>query len=116
MPAIVSKETFSKIRLIVDGTNQMLRALPNLGVKVNHWDPFIILIINMKLDDETRSDWKQSVGRKEKIKVKDMLDILETKAIELQPSQGDKLRYLLKGEMPKEISKTNFSNKRKEKA
>ena len=54
IPAIIHKPTFSKVRAIIDGAKQMLRALPTLGVNVKHWDPFVNLIIITKLDEDTR--------------------------------------------------------------
>ena len=75
----------------------MLRTLPRLDVDVEHWDPFVTLIINSKLDDETRSDWKQQIGRRE-VTTARMIDFLELRAIELQPTQGDKLSVMLRGD------------------
>lgn len=101
IPPIMNKANLTKLRAVVDATNQMLRALPALGVSITDWDPFILLIINLKLDDETRSEWKQQVGRKIDVKVKELIEFLETRAIELQPTQGDKLSQLLKGDFTK---------------
>lgn len=102
IPAIFGRANFFKIRAIVDGTNQMLHALPGLGVQIENWDPFISLIINTKLDEMTRFDWKQKMGGREVVPVKELLGFLETRAIELQPSQGDRLSQLLKGEVRRE--------------
>lgn len=98
IPSITHRANFTRLRAIVDGTNQMLRALPNLGIEVESWDPFVGLIISMKLDDETRSEWKQRLGRGETTRVRDLLEFLEVRAIELQPTQGDKLSQLLRGD------------------
>lgn len=98
VPAITFRPTFSKLRAIVDSTNQMLRALPSLGAKVKDWDPFILLIIMTKLDEESRFDWKKHIGRRDKIKVSNLIEFLELKAIDLQPNQGDHLSQMLKGE------------------
>lgn len=99
MPAILTKANYNKIRVIVDTTNQMLRALPGLGAEVKNWDPFLVLMITTKLDEETRNDWKQSTRTKEVAKIKELIGFLEERAIELQPTQGDKLSQMLKGDM-----------------
>lgn len=106
VPPIIGKATFNKIRTIVDATNQMLRALPSLEISVENWDPFLVLILNMKMDEETRNDWKTKRGRTPDTNVADLLEFLETRAGELYPTQGDKLSQLLKGD-------TNRRNPRK---
>lgn len=108
IPPIMNKANLTKLRGVVDATNQMLRALPALGVSITDWDPFILLIINLKLDDETRNEWKQQVGRKTDVKVKELIEFLEVRAIELQPTQGDKLSQLLKGDFTKRPPKRIF--------
>lgn len=69
-------------------------------------DPFIVFIINTKLDEVSRQDWKQHIVRNESVKVEDLLEFLETKAFELQPTQGERLSRMLKGDcrrMPRKI-------------
>lgn len=97
-PAILHRSNTPRLRMLIDGTNQMLRSLPNLNIQVDTWDPIITLILYMKLDDVTRYDWKQKLGRRQMTKVTEMLEFLESRARELQPSQGDKLSDLLKGD------------------
>lgn len=58
----------------------------------------INFIIKGKLDDQTRNEWKQVKGRKEMQKTKDLLEFLETKAIELLPSQSERLSSLMRGD------------------
>lgn len=96
--AIEHKATFSALRAIIDVTNQMLRALPNLGIIVKQWDAIVGLIVCSKLNEELRNDWKQKKGREKLKAITDLLDHLETKAIELQPSQGDRLSQIMKGD------------------
>lgn len=97
-PAIMFRANQNRLRAIIDAANQMMRALPGMGCEVSNWDPFILLIITAKLDEATRLEWKQKMGRKETSRVSDLLDFLETRAIELQPGQGDRLSQMLKGE------------------
>lgn len=108
VPAIFHKANFAKLRTIVDATNQMMRALPSLGANVIDWDPFILLIMTLKLDEETRSEWKRSVGRKENVQANDLIEFLEVRAIDLQPSQGDRLSYMLKGDVHRRQPKRIF--------
>lgn len=97
VPAIMHRANVPRLRAIVDATNQMTRALPNLGADVHHWDPFICLIINSKLDEETRTEWKQHVGRRTNVTLGELVDFLETRAIDYQPSEGDRLSQMLRG-------------------
>lgn len=116
--AIHHKATFMNLRQIIDTTNQMIRALPHLGVVVTGWDPFINLIIGSKLDEETRQEWKQKKGPQAKTNVQELLEWLETRAIELQPSHSDRLSRMLKGETRKHQPKRVFqvTEKKKETA
>lgn len=75
---------------IIDTTNQMLRALPSLGVRVSGWDPVINFIICTKLNEELRWEWYQKKNRDELKETTDLLNHLEFKASQLQPKQGDK--------------------------
>lgn len=97
VPAIINRATFTKLRTIIDVTNQMIRALPNLGVEVSSWDPFISMIISSKLDEFTRYQWKEKQGRTP-FSVIQLIDFLELRAIELQPSQGERLSQMLRGD------------------
>lgn len=56
IPLIGGKASVNRIQAIIDGTKQMTRALPSMGVKVDQWDPFVIFIILSKLDGETRHE------------------------------------------------------------
>lgn len=98
IPAIIGRATFWKLRQIVDKTNQMMRALPGLGATVSHWDPFILLVVTTKLDEETRTAWKQHIGRKTNVEVRDLIEFIEVRALDMQPSQGDKLSQMLRGD------------------
>lgn len=99
VPAILNRPNSHRIRAIIDATNQMTRALPGLGANVRHWDPFICLIISSKLDEETRSDWRQHLGRRTDATIGDLIDFLETRSLDYQPSQSDHLSQMLKGQV-----------------
>ena len=57
------------------------------------------LIIMTKLDEDTRQEWKQRAGVRDSIRTSELLDFLETRAVELQPTQGEKLSQMLKGDV-----------------
>lgn len=87
----ISKANSTNLSHLVDTTNQMLRALPNLGVNVSTWDPFLHVILESKLDNKTQMDWKQKRGPHQKPNIVEFVDWLEIRAIELQPSVNVKL-------------------------
>lgn len=109
--AITQRPTFAKLRAIIDTANQMRRALPAFNISVITWDPWINFIVLTKLDEGTRQKWRQHVGRREFSTVTELLEFLETRAIELQPSQGERLCEMLKGNAchrpPKRIFQIN---------
>lgn len=75
----------------------MLRALPGLNVNVTQWDPFILFTLLSKLDEETRITWRNFIGRRENATVAELLEFLETKAIESQPSMPVHIYNMLSG-------------------
>lgn len=77
---------------MIDVTNQMLRALSNWGIGVDSWDPWIKFMLFSKLDDATRKLWKQEIKRKQQVPLKDLLEFLEIRALEMQPAQGERLK------------------------
>lgn len=96
--SVEGRPNFIVLRKIIDSTNQMRRALPNLGASVENWDPIINLIIGSKLNEELRSEWAQKRARENLKSTTDFLTLLESKAIELQPKQSDRLSQMLKGD------------------
>lgn len=101
--AIENKANYIQLRHIVDVTNQMLRALPNLNAKVDSWDPMINLIICSKLNEDLRTEWYQKKNRDNLRKTTELLNHLESKAIELQPKQSEKFSQMLKGDSNRKI-------------
>lgn len=95
---VEGKPNYTTLRRIIDFTNQMLRALPNLGEDISHWDPIVNLIICSKLTEELRTEWAQRKVRDGKKTTTHLLSLLEDRAIELQPKQSDRLSQMLKGE------------------
>lgn len=77
---------------MINATNQMLRALPNWGIVVQSWDPWIKFMIVTKLDEATRRERRQKIGREQQVPLAKLLDFLEVRATNVQPTQGDRLR------------------------
>lgn len=75
---------------------------------MQHWDPFIVLIISSKLDEETRHDWRQHIGRRTDTTVTELIEFLENRAIDQQPSQGDRLSQMLRGQSHQRNPKRNI--------
>lgn len=117
IPIISGRASVFKLQAIIDGTKQMLRALPAMGTKVDQWDPFVSFIILSKLDDETRKEWGQKIGKQGKTPLKTLLEFLEIKAIELQPSQSERLYNMMtnKKDLTRKVfqisNKTNKNSK-----
>lgn len=109
--AVTHKPTFANLRAIIDATNQMLRALPTLGVPVTSWDPFVNYIIVRKLDDESRLEWRQKKGIQMLPPTSDLLAWIEIKASELQPTHSDRMNRRVQGDkkrnQPKRIFQVN---------
>lgn len=101
LPVLAAHPTGKAFTGMIDATTQMLRALPNWGILVRSWDPWIKFMMVTKLDDATRREWKQHTGRHQQVPLADLLDFLETKAMEVQPLQGDRLRQMFGGHSEK---------------
>lgn len=97
VPILNTHSPYQKIFTVINGTRQMLRALPGLEVNVTQWDPFILFILLSKLDEDTRRTWKNLIGRRENATVEELLEFLETKAIESQPSMPEHMYNMLSG-------------------
>lgn len=80
---------------MINGTNQMLRALPGLEVNVEHWDPFIPSMLLSKLDEDTRKEWKNKIGKREEVSVEEFLEFLEVIAIDGKPSMTENMYNML---------------------
>lgn len=109
------RSNFVAVRKIIDYTNQMLRALPTLGANINNWDPIVNLIICSKLNEDIRSEWQKRKVKKTTTETSELLEFLEDRAIELQPSQSEKFSEMLKGDTrkkfsPKKVFQTNESS------
>lgn len=98
IPPTFSRAFYHRLQQMIDDTNQMIRALPNLGVDITNWDPFIVLILMVKLDDDTKARWRELTGRNEVTSVTQLIEFLEQRSNNLRPNQSDRLSTLLRGE------------------
>lgn len=89
VPTVTHHATTKALRLIVDTTNQMLRVMPTFNIQTANWDPFVTFIIEQKLDEKTRMEWRQKRGPHTKADMKVMLEWLERRASELEPFSCD---------------------------
>lgn len=96
-PILQSHPPAQRIQSIINGTNQMIRALPGVGVQVNNWDPFISFVILSKLDESTRRDWQKTIGKATNVPIATLLDFLELRAREVQPTQAEHMYQMLQG-------------------
>lgn len=49
-------------------------------------------MLTTKLDDFTRREWKQKIGRREQVPLTELMEFMEIRALEYQQTQGEKLR------------------------
>ncbi|XP_055308300.1 uncharacterized protein LOC129572379, partial [Sitodiplosis mosellana] len=69
----------SSIRKLIDTTKTSLQCIESLDVSIEEWDPFIVYILQTKLDKETAIDWEKKLGGSKEIPTYvTMLDFLET--------------------------------------
>lgn len=89
---MIDKLNGDKLRSLVDTTRLLTTGLPNLGIDVDDWDPILEFVVEAKLDNETRRDWKLKKGNREQVRLNELLAFIEQKAIQATPSQEDYLR------------------------
>lgn len=58
---VLTTESSSAIKLLLDTTKECLSALKNLGVSIHSWDVIVVFLISQKLDPESRKLWEQKV-------------------------------------------------------
>lgn len=94
LPILSNHPTSESFIQILNATNQMLRALPNWGIKVNSWDPWIKFMILAKIDEHSRRAWLTEKKRRQQVPLQELLEFLELRASEAQHSQSDAFRQL----------------------
>lgn len=94
LPILSNHPTSEQFIQILNATNQMLRALPNWGIKVNGWDPWIKFMIITKIDEQSKRAWLTEKKRRQQVPLQELLEFLELRASETQHSQSDAFRQL----------------------
>jgi len=59
--SFIQQESATKIKALVDTTNECVRSLKVLGVPVNEWDTVLVYLCSERLDPESRRHWALSL-------------------------------------------------------
>lgn len=82
LPKLQSAPTSTQLITMVNCTNQILRVLPNLGVPVTNWDPWMSHHLKARLDTTTLNKWLDQAKGRQQIKLPELLEFLELQATE----------------------------------
>ncbi|XP_055306585.1 uncharacterized protein LOC129570886, partial [Sitodiplosis mosellana] len=75
----IKTQNASSIRNLIDTTKESLQCIESLDVSIDDWDPFIVYVLQTKLDRDTAIDWEKKLsGSKEIPEYSTMLEFLET--------------------------------------
>ncbi|XP_031634739.1 uncharacterized protein LOC116348029 [Contarinia nasturtii] len=67
------------IRSLIDTTESAIRSIETLEIKIDEWDPFLVFILQSKLDKETAKNWEMHLGGSTNIpNYTEMITFLET--------------------------------------
>ncbi|KAJ8720880.1 hypothetical protein PYW08_006345 [Mythimna loreyi] len=84
----MQQQSASQIKKMYDTTNECLNAVKNLGVDVNSWDPFIVHVLALKLDQQTHSEYTDSRKNPRDLPVlSEFMGFLENKFTSLEASR-----------------------------
>lgn len=61
----MGKESSAELQRVLDETSVHVAALENLGVNVGAWDVMIVYLVSIRLDNETRKKWEETVNKDE---------------------------------------------------
>lgn len=75
----MSAQNAEDVRNLIDTSRETIQCIDSLDVNVEEWDPFLVYVLQTKLDKNTAIDWEKRLnGSKEIPKFSDMMDFLET--------------------------------------
>ncbi|XP_055303270.1 uncharacterized protein LOC129568954, partial [Sitodiplosis mosellana] len=75
----IKHQNAHSIRSLIDTTKEAMQSIETLDVDIEHWDPFIVYVLQTKLDKDTAIEWEKKLGGSKEIpEYSDMLDFLET--------------------------------------
>ena len=75
----LTKENVTSLRNLYDEAERRLRALKNLGEKVDNWGSLLIYVIISKLDSRTRKAWEEENKNSEIPTLKQLQDFLNSR-------------------------------------
>lgn len=78
---VLTSESSSGLKQLLDTTRECLHSLDNLGIKTNTWDVLIIFLVSQKLDSESRKLWERTIAgtNQELPKFKEFEEFLENR-------------------------------------
>lgn len=86
--ANIQQQSFVAIKRLHDVTLESLHAIKNLGIDTTSWDPLLVYILSQKLDNETYSEYIESLKNSRELPVlQELLDFLENKFTALESSR-----------------------------
>lgn len=75
----IKNQNAEEIGNLVDTTKEAIQCMESMDVSIDDWDPFLVYVLQTKLDKDTASEWEKKLGGSREIpKYRDMLDFLET--------------------------------------
>jgi hypothetical protein len=84
------KDKPNSLRHIVNSTYTHLRAIDNLNVNIDNWDPIIIHLITTKLDTVTHREWELSTQPNKLPTLTELTDFLEKRSQTLETVNSNK--------------------------
>lgn len=75
----MSVQNSEDIRNLIDTSRETIQCIDSLDVNIDDWDPFLVYVLQTKLDKDTAIDWEKRLnGSKDIPKYSEMMDFLET--------------------------------------
>ena len=90
----LNNKSASGLRKLCSKLYENVQALHNLGEPTDGWDSWLVYILKVKLDPETRMEWEKNVSTKDHPKFKEMVDFLNEFATAMESAEQ---RYGNKG-------------------
>lgn len=80
-----------EIRSLIDTTKESLQCIDTLNVPIDEWSPFIVFIVQTKMDEKTRVEWEDYLGGATEIpKYNILMKFLETQFRILEGSNDNR--------------------------
>lgn len=88
----MTNRTADELRSLIDTTKESLQCIETNEVPIDEWDPFIIFIVQSKMDQSTRIEWENYLGGATGIpRIRSLTTFLETQFRILDCSNGIKI-------------------------